>query len=65
VRDVTVVDSIVEGPKACFVVRYTYANQKSESLVQDVAEVWECAGDELSRLTLYFDLTAYRTFMRG
>lgn len=65
VSGVDVVDSIVEGAKACFVVRYTYVNQKSENLVQDVAEVWELAGETLSRLTLYFDLTTYRSFMRG
>ena len=65
VAAVSVVDSIVEGLKACFVVRYTYENQKSETLVQDVAEVWETDGEKLSSLTIYFDLTAYRSFMRG
>ena len=65
VSSVVVVDSVVEGSKACFVVRYTYVNQRSETLVQDVAEVWESEGEELSRLTLFFDLTAYRSFIRG
>jgi SnoaL-like domain len=65
VSSVAVIDSIVEGSKACFVVRYTYVNQRSETLVQDVAETWESDGQKLSKLTLYFDLTAYRTFMRG
>ena len=65
VRAASIIDSIVDGLKACFVVRYTYVNQRSETLVQDVAEVWESDGEKLSRLTIYFDLTAYRTFMRG
>jgi hypothetical protein len=32
---------------------------------QDVAEVWRVSEGKLARLTLYFDLTAYRAFMRG
>jgi ketosteroid isomerase-like protein len=65
VGGVEVVSSVVEGSKACFVVRYTYINQKSETFVQDVAEVWEVHGGKLSSLTLYFDLTAYRNFILG
>lgn len=65
VRAAGVIESIVDGFKACFVVRYTYMNQKSETLVQDVAEVWEVDGEKLSSLTIYFDLTAYGSFMRG
>lgn len=65
VESVEVVRSIVEGSAACFVVRYTYVNQKSETLTQDVAEVWTVRDGELTSLTLYFDLTAYRTFVRG
>jgi ketosteroid isomerase-like protein len=65
VGGVEVVSSVVEGPHACFVVRYTYVNQKSETLVQDVAEVWDVQDSKLASLTLYFDLTAYRSFIRG
>ena len=65
VGSVEVVSSIVEGPDACFVIRYTYVNRRSETLVQDVAEVWEVRGGALSSLTLYFDLTAHRSFILG
>ena len=56
---------IVEGEKACFIISYTYANQKKEQMDQDVAEVWEVRGGKLATLTIYFDLTAYRRFMQG
>ncbi len=56
---------IVEGEKACFIISYTYVNSKKERLDQDVAEVWEVRNGKLARLTIYFDLTAYRRFMLG
>lgn len=57
--------TIVEGEKACFIISYTYVNQKKEQMNQDVAEVWEVRGGKLAKLTIYFDLTAYRRFMQG
>jgi|ERR1051325_466983 ketosteroid isomerase-like protein len=56
---------IVEGEKACFIISYTYVNQKKEQMNQDVAEVWEVRDGKLEKATIYFDLTAYRQFMRG
>jgi len=56
---------IVEGEKACFIISYTYVNSKKENLNQDVAEVWEVRDGKLAKLTIYFDLTVYRSFMRG
>ena len=56
---------IVEGQKACFIISYTYVNPKQQDLDQDVAEVWEVRDGKLAKLTIYFDLTAYRQFMRG
>jgi ketosteroid isomerase-like protein len=56
---------IVEGPNACFIISYTYMNQKNESMNQDVAEVWEVKDGKLAKVTIYFDLTAYRRFMQG
>ena len=32
---------------------------------QDVAEVWQVKDGKLTKLTIYFDLTAYRSFIRG
>jgi ketosteroid isomerase-like protein len=56
---------ILEGEKACFIISYTYVNSKKENLNQDVAEVWEVRGGKLAKVTIYFDLTAYRRFMQG
>ena len=56
---------IAEGEKACFIISYTYVNSKQEYLNQDVAEVWEVRHGKLAKLTIYFDLTVYRSFMRA
>ena len=57
--------AIFEGEKACFIISYVYVNSKKEQMKQDVAEMWEVRGGKLARLTIYFDLTAYRRFMQG
>ena len=56
---------IVEGEKACFIISYIYVNSKKEQMNQDVAEVWEVKDGKLAKLTIYFDLIAYRHFMQG
>lgn len=56
---------IVEDGKACSIISYTYINPRGEKMNQDVAEVAEVKDGKLARLTIYFDLTAYRHFMRG
>jgi ketosteroid isomerase-like protein len=56
---------IVEGERACAIVDYVYVNPKGERLGQSVAEVWRVRNNRLAELKLYFDLTAYRAFMRG
>ena len=65
VHGVTVKQMIVENEVVCAIVGYDYVNPKGEKLSQDVAEVWQVKDDRLTRLTIYFDLTAYRTFMRS
>ena len=55
---------IIEGESACSIIRYTYINPKGETMNQDVAEVSEVKDGELAKLTIYFDLTDYRRFMR-
>jgi ketosteroid isomerase-like protein len=65
VAGLKVKDMILEGEKACFIISYTYVNAKQENMNQDVAEVWEVRDGKLAKLTIYFDLTAYRHFMRG
>ena len=65
VAKLKVSETFVEGERACFIISYTYLNAKAETMDQDVAEVWEVRAGKLAKLTVYFDLTAYRSFMRG
>lgn len=65
VSHVKIKQLIVDGTNACAIAHYGYTNPKGEKMSQDVAEVWEVENEKLSQLTLYFDLTAYRSFMRG
>lgn len=65
VEDIKVKQIIIEDEYACAVVNYNYRNPKGEKMSQDVAEVWEVKDEKLGKLTIYFDLTAYRNFMRG
>ena len=55
---------IVEDDQACSIISSTYVNPKGEKMNQDVAEISEVRDGKLARLTIYFDLTAYRSFMR-
>ena len=55
---------IVEGPNAAAVVSYDYTNPRGEHLHQDDAEVWKVADGEIASLTIYFDITEFRAFMR-
>lgn len=65
VAGVRIKQLIVSGDTACAVVQYTYQNAKGERMDQAVAEVWETKDSTLTKLTIYFDLTAYRSFIRG
>lgn len=65
VESLKVKQVITDGQMVCVVVSYNYINQKGEKMTQDDAEVWEVKNGKLFKLTIYFDLTAYRTFMRG
>jgi len=65
VAAVKVRQMIVEGENACAIVGYDYANPKGQKMSQDVAEVWKVKDGKLTKLTIYFDLIAYRNFMRG
>jgi len=64
-KSVRVKQMIVEGENVCVIASYVYQNQKEETMNQDVAEVWEVKKNKLAKLVIYFDLTAYRAFMRG
>ena len=63
--EVKVKQMIVENGDACAIIGYVYVNSKGEKMNQDVAEVSEVRDGKLAKLTIYFDLTAYRSFMRG
>ncbi len=65
VVDVKASQLIVEENRACAIVDYIYVNSKGEKMNQTVAEVWRAKGDHLCEEIIYFDLTAYRNFMRG
>ena len=54
---------IVEGENACAIISYDYVNPKGERMSQDVSEIWKVKNNKLTKLTIYFDLTAYRNFM--
>ena len=54
---------IVQGPAACAVVSYDYVSPKGNRLHQDDAEVWKVEGGKIVGLTIYFDITEFRSFM--
>ena len=54
---------LIVEESACAIVGYKYVNPKGERMAQDVAEIWEVKNDKLAKLTIYFDLTAYRNFI--
>jgi ketosteroid isomerase-like protein len=65
VKSFKIKQMIVEGANACAVVSYHYVSPKGATLNQDVAEVWSVQDGKLKTLTIYFDITAYRNFMKG
>lgn len=65
VEHVKIKQLITDGYTACTIAHYDFKNQKGEKMSQDVAEVWEVKNGKLSKLTIYFDLTAYRGFIKG
>lgn len=54
---------IVEGSDACAVVSYEYISPKGATLRQDDAEVWKVVDGKIVALTIYFDITEFRSFM--
>ncbi len=56
---------IVEDTNACAVVSYDYVNPKGSRLHQDDAEVWKVVDGKITALTIYFDITEFRNFMRS
>ena len=54
---------IVEGDNAAAVVSYDYINPKGEKLHQDDAEVWKVVDGKIEALTIFFEITEFRSFM--
>ena len=63
VEKVQVKQLILEEPKACAVVSYDYVSPMGNRLHQDDAEVWKVVNGKIVALTIYSDITEYRTFM--
>jgi ketosteroid isomerase-like protein len=54
---------MVQGNNACAVVGYDYVSPTGAKLHQDDAEVWKVVDGNIVALTIYFDITEFRTFM--
>jgi ketosteroid isomerase-like protein len=54
---------IVEETNACAVVSYDYISPQGGKLHQDDAEIWKVVDGKIVALTIYFDITEFRSFM--
>ena len=63
VENVQLKQLIVEGGNACAVVSYDYISPEGTKLHQDDAEVWKVVDGKIVSLTIYFDITEFRSFM--
>jgi ketosteroid isomerase-like protein len=54
---------IVDGANAAAVVSYDYVSPSGGQLHQDDAEVWKIVDGRIAALTIFFDITEFRTFM--
>ncbi len=63
VETVQVKQFIIEGTNACAVVSYDYRSPKGNTLHQDDTEIWKIVDGKIESLTIYFDITEFRTFM--
>jgi ketosteroid isomerase-like protein len=63
VERVEVRQLIVDGNDAAAVVRYDYVSPTGAKLRQDDAEIWKIVDGKVTALTIYFDITEFRSFM--
>lgn len=54
---------IVDGTDAAAVVSYDYVSPSGGRLRQDDAEIWKIVDGKIAALTIYFDITEFRSFM--
>jgi ketosteroid isomerase-like protein len=63
VENVQLKQLIVEDTDACAVVGYDYVSPTGAKLHQEDAEVWKIVNGQIVALTIYFDITEFRSFM--
>ena len=54
---------LVDGADAAAVVSYDYVSPTGAKLHQGDAEIWKLVDGKIAALTIYFDITEFRTFM--
>lgn len=54
---------IIDGDDAAAVVSYDYVSPRGGRLHQDDAEIWRVVDGKIAALTIYFDITEFRSFM--
>lgn len=54
---------IVDGNDAAAVVSYDYVSPSGGRLHQDDAEVWQIVDGQIAALTIYFDISEFRSLM--
>lgn len=54
---------IIDGDDAAAVVSYDYVSPSGGRLHQDDAEIWRVVDGKIAALTIYFDITEFRSFM--
>ncbi len=63
IENVQMKQLIVESGNACAVVGYDYLSPRGTRWHQDDAEVWQVVDGKIAALTIYFDITEFRSMM--
>jgi hypothetical protein len=58
-------EMLVDGETACVWVRYALSSPRGQQGSLDALEIWKASGNQLGSMTLYFDTTAFRSFMQS
>jgi ketosteroid isomerase-like protein len=63
VKSSKVVTMIIEGDKACTIVRYELVSPKGNNMSSDVAEILSVKNGKIDSSTIFFDTAAFKDFM--
>jgi ketosteroid isomerase-like protein len=63
VKASNVVTMIVEGNKACAVIRYELVSPKGKEMSSEVAEILSVKNGKIDSSSIFFDTVAFRDFM--